>query len=59
MRLHVHAIGSAGGLGRLDDGEMRVLGERIIRFYGFDIRLQLERDIRELASRRQARDPNV
>lgn len=59
MRLHVDAIGSAAALGRLDDSEMRVLGERIIRFYGFDIRLPLKRHIRELAARRQARDPNV
>ena len=29
----------------------------IIRYYGFDIRLLLERHIRELAARRRARDP--
>ncbi len=58
VRLHVDAIGSAASLGQLDDNEMRVLGERIIRFYGFDIRLLLERHIRELAARRQARGPN-
>lgn len=38
---------------------MRVLGERIIRFYGFDTRLLLERHIRELAARRRARSPNA
>ena len=35
---------------------MRVLGERINRFYGFDIRLLLERKIRELAARHEARE---
>jgi hypothetical protein len=58
VRLHVDAIGGPGSLGRLDDNEMRVLGERIIRFYGFDVRLMLERHIRELATRRQARGTN-
>jgi hypothetical protein len=58
VRLHVDAIGSAGSLGQLDDNEMRVLGERIIRFYGFDVRLLLERQIRELSTRRQARGRN-
>ena len=59
VRLHVDAIGSSPALGRLDDGEMRVLGERIVRFYGFDLRLLLERHIRELAARRHARGPNA
>lgn len=58
VRLHVDAIGSAAPLGQLDDSEMRVLGERIVRFYGFDIRLLLERQIHELAARRQARGPS-
>jgi hypothetical protein len=56
VRLHVGAIGSTASLGELDDNEMRVLGERIIRFYGFDVRALLERHIRELAARRQARE---
>ena len=55
VRLHVDAIGSAAPLGQLNDDEMSALGERIIRFYGFDIRLLLERHIRELAARRLAR----
>ncbi len=59
VRLHVDAIGSAPALGRLEDSEMRVLGERIIGFYGFDIRLLLERHIRELAARRQSRGSNA
>jgi hypothetical protein len=58
VRLHVDAIGGAPALGQLDDNEMRVLGERIIRFYGFDIRRLLERYVRELAARRQARGPD-
>ena len=57
VRLHVDAIGSAGPVGQLEDRELRVLGERIIRFYGFDTRLLLERQIRELAARRRARGP--
>ena len=59
VRLHLDAIGSGPALGQLDDNEMRVLGERIIRFYGFDLRLLLERHIRELAARRQARGSNA
>lgn len=55
VRLHVDAIGSGPALGHLNDDEMRALGKRIIRFYGFDTRLLLERHIRELAARRQAR----
>ena len=55
VRLSVDAIGSAAPLGRLDDNEMRVLGERIVRFYGFDVRLLLERQIRELAERHARR----
>lgn len=58
VRLHVDAIGSEPPLGYLDANEMRVLGERIITFYRFDTRLLLERQIRELATRRQARGTN-
>ena len=58
VRLHVAAIGSAPPLGHLDANEMRVLGERIITFYRFDTRILLERQIRELAARRQTRDAN-
>ena len=53
VRLHVDAIATAPSLGRLDGDELRALGERIIGFYGFDIRGLLERKIRELAARRQ------
>lgn len=51
-RVHADAISSGPPLGRLDDYELRVIGERIIRFYKFDIRLLLERRIRELAAQR-------
>ena len=54
VRVHVEAIDSGPPLGALDDHEMRVLGERIIRFYGFDTRLLLERQLRELLARRRA-----
>lgn len=59
VRLHVGAVGGGAALGQLDDDEMHVLGERIVRFYGFDIRLLLERHIRELAARRRARGPRA
>lgn len=59
LRLPVDAIGDGAALGRLDDDEMGVLGERIIRFYGFDTRRLLERHIRELAARRRARSPDA
>lgn len=56
VRLHVDAIGEGAPLGVIDDREWRLLGERIIRFYQFDTRLLVERQIRELAARRRARD---
>ena len=55
VRLHVEAIGSGPSLGQLDASELRVLGERIIRYYRFDTRLLVERHIQELAARRRAR----
>jgi hypothetical protein len=59
VRLHVGAIGSGPPAGQLDDDEMRVLGERIIRFYRFDVRLLLERYVHELVARRQSHGPSV
>lgn len=57
VRLHVDAVDVAGPpLGRLDDTDLRVIGERVIRFYGFDVRLLLERQIAELAARHRARE---
>ena len=50
VRVHVDAIGSGPPAGVLGDIEMRIVGERVIRFYGFDTRLLIERRIRELAA---------
>jgi len=54
VRVHVDAIGP-DSCGTLDPNEFRVLGERLIEFYGFDTRLLVERKIRELAARRRER----
>ena len=51
VRLNVDAIGSGPSLGELSEDEFRILGERIIRFYGFDTRLLVERRIRELVAK--------
>ena len=51
VRVHVDAIGGGPPLGGLSDEEARILGERIIRFYGFDTRMLIEQRIRELAAR--------
>ena len=56
VRIHVDAVDSGTSLGELSADEMRVLGERIIGFYGFDTRALVERKIRELAARRRARE---
>ncbi len=55
VRVHVDAIDAGPPLGVLDDAEMRVLGERVIRFYRFDTRLLVERRLRELVARRRER----
>ena len=54
VRVHVDAIATGPSLGVLDDEESRVLGDRIIRFYGFDTRLVIERRLREVLTRRRA-----
>jgi hypothetical protein len=59
VRLHVDAIGSGPPAGQLDDSEMRVLGERIVRFYRFDTRRLVERYVHELAARRQSHGPSA
>ena len=53
VRLHADAIGSGPAAGVLDATESRVLGERVIRFYGFDTGLLVERRIQELIARRR------
>ena len=52
VRVHVGAISAGPPAGTLNANELRVIGERIIRYYGFDTRLLVERRIRELAQRR-------
>lgn len=52
VRIHVDAIGRKP-CGELNPNEFRVLGERLIEFYGFDTRLLVERQIRALAARRR------
>ncbi len=52
VRFHVDAVGGPS-CGELNPNELRVLGERIIEFYGFDTRPLVERKIRELAARHQ------
>lgn len=52
VRVHVDAI-EAQSRGELNPNEFRVLGERLIEFYGFDVRSLIERKIRELAARRR------
>ncbi len=53
VRINVGAIAEQSR-GSLHDQEIRVLGERIIEFYGFDTRLLVERQIKQLAARRRA-----
>lgn len=55
VRIHVEAIDTGDSLGDLNPNELRALGERIIHFYRFDTRNLVERQIRELASRRRSR----
>lgn len=51
--LAVGAISTAEPLGVLDGTELRVVGERLVRYFGFDIRLLVEQRVRELARRRR------
>lgn len=59
VRVHMDAVGTGLALGRLEPRELSALGERIVGFYGFDLRLLVERRIRELAGRRKLRKPEV
>lgn len=54
VRLHSGAVAGGPPLGLLDDEELRVLGERIIRYYQLDARLLFEQYVRELIARRRA-----
>lgn len=55
VRVDLSAIDTARSLGTLTSEELRVMGERVIRCFGFDTRLLVERRIRELASARRQR----
>jgi hypothetical protein len=52
VRVHLEAL-EGESCGSLDQDELRVVGERVIRFYGFDTTLLVERQIRALAERRR------
>lgn len=51
--VNVGAISLADPPGVLDENEMRVIGERLIRHFGFDVRSLVEQRTRELARRRE------
>lgn len=51
--INVDAIASGGPLGVLNEKEMRVVGERLVRHFNLDIRSLVERRIHEIAGRRQ------
>lgn len=53
VTLHVDAVSRETPAGALNADEMRVLGERMIRFYGFDFRLLVEQAIHDLVRRRR------
>ena len=55
IRLHETALDTRKSLGRLDRNEMRVLVERFVSYWQFDLRQLLIAQIRELQHRRQAR----
>ena len=55
IRLHETALDTRKSLGRLDRNEMRVLVERFVSYWQFDLRQLLVAQIRELQHRRQAR----
>lgn len=55
IRLHETALDTRKSLGRLDRNEMRVLVERFVSHWQFDLRQLLVAQIRELQYRRRAR----
>jgi len=55
IRLHGTALDTRRSLGRLDRNEMRVLVERFVTYWQFDLRQLLLAQIRELQHRRRAR----
>jgi len=55
IRLHETALDTRKSLVRLDRNEMRVLVERFVSYWQFDLRQFLVAQIRELQHRRRAR----
>ncbi len=56
IRLHESALEAGAALGGLDPNEMRVLSERFVGFWQFDLHQLLVAKIRELLRKRDAAD---
>jgi hypothetical protein len=54
IRLHQTAVDSGKALGRLDQNEMRVLSERFVAYWEFDLHQLLVGKIRELLRKRES-----
>jgi hypothetical protein len=54
IRLHETAVDQSSPLGRLDQNEMRVLAERFVTYWQFDLHQLLIRKIRELLKKRES-----
>ncbi|HET9677479.1 MAG TPA: hypothetical protein VFP21_08260 [Solirubrobacterales bacterium] len=54
IRLHETAVDTTKPLGRLDQNEMRVLSERFVSYWEFDLHQLLVGKIRELLRKREA-----
>lgn len=54
IRLHETAVDFRKPLGRLDQNEMRVLAERFVTYWQFDLHQLLVRKIRELLRKRES-----
>jgi hypothetical protein len=54
IRLHQTALDSSKALGRLDRNEMRVLSERFVAYWEFDLHQLLVGKIRELLRKRES-----
>lgn len=54
IRIHETAVDFGGPLGRLDQNEMRVLAERFVTYWQFDLQQLLIGKIRELLRKRES-----
>lgn len=54
IRIHQSAVDSGSALGRLDQNEMRVLAERFVAYWRFDLHQLLVGKIRELLRKRDS-----